>query len=544
MLAALLVLLVAAPADAKSYSAERFDVHIRVLTGGTIDVTETVVFRFDDGTFQHVFREIPTRRTDGVEIVRAAMDGRVLPFGKGTGEVEVRRGSPVRVEWRFAPRSGTSHAFVLNYRVRGVVRKDRHRDLLEWVALPAQHDYRIAASDITVEAPSPLATAPRIDVRRVDAYEVEPSNTHVEVISRQIGKNGWIKTQLVFEGGAVLTAAPAWQQRQAAVAALAPRWSAAALAAFAVGLGVILMVRQKYAGPPQDPGARSRTLSSAPDRLRPALAGALVSNGSVSLQHAIGALFAMADRGAVAVIEEPKRWGQRRFMVQRTESSGTLMPEEAILLDLAFRSSERQPISLTKVRSSIHSGLRKFQTVVRDELAAQGLFDRDRTEARSTLGRSSLVLLFLAIGVSVLAAFSVRQFGGWPFLIPAALAAAALVGSIFHAAATPLSNEGFRRAQEWRAYARHLKDVARSRSMFQDSFGSVLPFAVALGLAGAWSKLVKEHPAAVPPWFHTVAAADDGAYAAFIATSGAGDGGGGGGAGGGGAAGGGASGAG
>ena len=37
--------------EAKSYSAERFDTRITVLSGGAIEVTETVVFRFEDGTF-------------------------------------------------------------------------------------------------------------------------------------------------------------------------------------------------------------------------------------------------------------------------------------------------------------------------------------------------------------------------------------------------------------------------------------------------------------------------------------------------------------
>jgi hypothetical protein len=539
----LLFLVSATPAAAKSYSAERFDAHIRVLPGGNIEVTETVVFRFADGTFQHVFREIPTRRTDGVEVVRATMDGRVLPFGGGTDEVEVRHGSPVRVQWRFGPRSGTSHVFVLNYLVRGVVRQERDRDVLEWVALPAKHDYQIAASHVFVEAPAPLAGAPDIDTRRVESFEVEPASAQVEVISRQIRRNGWVRTRLSFAGGAVLAAAPLWQQRQQHTAALAPRWGAAAMIVFAAGLGLLLVARQRYAGPPHDPGVPSQTYNAPPDRLRPALAGALSSNGSVSLQHAMATFFALADRGAVAVIEEPKRWGQRRFVVHRKDAAGALTPEETVLLELAFRSSDRQEeIPLTKAHTSIQSGMHKFRTVVRNELNAQGLIDHDRMQVRSTLSRWSLLLLLLAIALAVVGALTVRQFGGWPLLIPAALGAAALVGSILSTTVTPLSNEGFRRAKEWRAYGRYLKDVTRDRVAFQDSLASILPFAVALGLAGAWATLVKRFPDAIPPWFRGIAAADDGAYAAFIATGGAGDGGAGA-AGAGGAAGGGASGA-
>ena len=77
----------ASHAAAKSYSADRFDATVRVLPDGTLEVTETVVFRFESGTFREVFREIPVRRTDGIEIVRAEMEGVPLPFGNEAGTV-------------------------------------------------------------------------------------------------------------------------------------------------------------------------------------------------------------------------------------------------------------------------------------------------------------------------------------------------------------------------------------------------------------------------------------------------------------------------
>ena len=65
----------AAPAAAKDYSAVRFDSTVRVQRDGKLEVTETIAFRFDSGTFEHVVREIPLRRTDSIDVVRAEMDG-------------------------------------------------------------------------------------------------------------------------------------------------------------------------------------------------------------------------------------------------------------------------------------------------------------------------------------------------------------------------------------------------------------------------------------------------------------------------------------
>ncbi len=55
-----------------------------------MEVVETVIFRFEGGTFTYVFRELPRRRTDDIEIVSATMDGRDMPIGSGAG---LRRGA-------------------------------------------------------------------------------------------------------------------------------------------------------------------------------------------------------------------------------------------------------------------------------------------------------------------------------------------------------------------------------------------------------------------------------------------------------------------
>jgi hypothetical protein len=141
--------------------------------------------------------------------------------------------------------------------------------------------------------------------------------------------------------------------------------------------------------------------------------------------------------------------------------------------------------------------------------------------------------------------FLVSRYGGWPFLIAGAVGLVSAIGFIFYGSLTPLSNEGVRRAERWRAYQKHLKDVARERAhLSSDSPSRLLPFAVALGLAGAWSKYMKNHPAGIPPWFRALAVSDDDSgFSAFVAAGGAPADGGAGGGGAGGAAGGGGSGA-
>jgi hypothetical protein len=261
-----------------------------------------------------------------------------------------------------------------------------------------------------------------------------------------------------------------------------------------------------------------------PDTHRPALAGALASNGRVGIQHAMATLVALADRGVISIAEEPRRWGQRHFTVQRNARVRPPAPEELTLLDLAFPSADcgGDAVSLMKIRSRVGRGIREFRKAVHQELRAQGLLDEDRARLRSTYLGWSVTLLVLAVLCLLPAALISRDYGAWPLAIPAAVAAVSIAGFIFYGALTPLSNDGVRRGAEWRAYQRYLKEIARDRRHAGGTaMASMLPFAIALGLAGVWSKFVKQHPADVPPWFRTLGAHDDGAFPAFIATGGA-----------------------
>jgi hypothetical protein len=157
----------------------------------------------------------------------------------------------------------------------------------------------------------------------------------------------------------------------------------------------------------------------------------------------------------------------------------------------------------------------------------------------------SIALLILTGVLVVPATLLISRYAGWPFVMAGAAGLLSMIGFLFFSSLTPLSNEGARRAGRWKAYRRHLKDVARERvHLASDSPSRLLPFAVALGVASAWSKFMRNHSSGNPPWFHALAvSSDDGGFYEFVAAGGAGADGGAGGSGTGGAAGGGGSGA-
>jgi predicted membrane protein DUF2207 len=246
-------------AAAKDYTAQRFDVTIRTLDDGSIQVTETVRMTFEGGPFFFVSRDISVRKTDGVEILGASMDGQVMRRGVDPGQFEVREGrSGVTVRWHFAGTADRSHDFRLSYIALGAVQQADAGSLLEWQALPAEHRYRIETSRILLQGASP-DREPSLRTRRVGSARAERSDRGWLIEARDIGANGWVAlaAPTTLAAGVV----PKWQLRERAQQALAPKMIPLGLIALAIGVSLIVLVWR------QDPAARvvhERTAENSP----------------------------------------------------------------------------------------------------------------------------------------------------------------------------------------------------------------------------------------------------------------------------------------
>jgi uncharacterized membrane protein YgcG len=545
-LCGLVLLAIGAAADEKTFFAEHYDARLEVLHGGTLRVVETVTLHFDGGTFREFYRVVPTRSTDGIEIVSATLDGQVMPTGDGAGHVQVSRSSPVRVTWQFVPVSNSSHTFELTYLAHGRVRRAADHDFLGWRILPSEHGYRIESSSVDIILPvSPSAPA-SLETHRVRSSNISSNGRTVHIEGTNIAANGWLEASVRLPPGSILDAPPAWQQREDRVSKYSATWVLAGCVVFVCALALLFGVRQGYDPPPVELGPRTST-TAPPDTLPPALAGMLLTNGTATLEHAMATIFSLADRGDVRMDEVRRSFAQRTFTMTRTPKGHTLTPVEERALEIVFtgRSGTETSVNLATARTRLMRHQRRLREVLNPTMKAAGLLDEDRQAVRRRFLSAGISLFIAAACAGIVLAAAAPADGGWPMLIPLALGAAGIVAFIAHAAHTPLSNEGVRRAGQWRAFQRYLREVARDReaSLDNSALSHLLPFAVALGVGATWSAYLKRRRLAAPTWFRALssdASHRGAAFAALIASGGAGSGGH---AGGGGAAGGGASGA-
>jgi hypothetical protein len=521
----ILISLVAAPALADGrYSADRYDARIEALEGGAIRVTETMVIRFESGSFTQFFRAIPVRMTDGIEIVSASMDDQPMSPGKAPGQIEISGNSNVRVTWRFPRTSPSMHSFDLQYVVRGVVRQEMDADVLAWRILPTEHRYQIASSAVDISLPSPPTMAPTLETRRVGDSSVRVSDRSVKIDARDIRANGWTQALIRLPRGSVINEPPAWQRHQIEVAETARTWIIAGFIVIVGGFVLLFFVHQRY-----DPPARDFSTTAhwamPPDALPPVIAGVVLANGSPRVEHAMAALVSLAERGELRIDEQGRLLGQRQFTITRAGARRPMSPYEEKLLEIIF-DGEDGTVSLGKARNRLMRQFRKFKTALEPVMQAAGLLDEDRRAVRRRFAQIATACLISA-GVTAFAlALMVERFGPWSMLIPAALAVVGVSALICFAAHTPLSNEGIQRARGWRGFRRHLRDIARDREPAPSDAVArqMLPYAIALGLAHSWASYLKKHRSAAPDWFRAVAATDGDsavAFSTFVASGGA-----------------------
>jgi hypothetical protein len=524
---ALVVSLIAVSAAADGrYSADRYDSRVEILDGGTARVSEIIALRFESGTFTQFYRAIPKRMTDGIEIVSASMDGTPLQAGEGTGHIQLSGSSNLRVTWRFEPTSNSVHTFALVYLVHGLIRQEADADVLEWTVLPTEHQYQIASSTADLSLPAQPIAPPRLERRRVDEPSLDVGDGHVRITAERIPGNGWFRASVRLPRGSAIDAPPSWQRHQVDIRQMSPTWITAAVVVLAAGLVLLFFVRQQYDPPAIDYSSNERR-TAPPDSVAPVIAGAVLGNGSLRLEHAMAALVSLADRGELRIDEQRRMLGQRNFAISRTTTRHALAPYEETLLEIIFAGeASRQSVSLGKARSRLMRQFRKFKAAVEPAMQAAGLLDDGRRGVRRLFARIAFTSMIVAGIVAILLSLVVQRLGPWPMLVPLALAIVGVTSLICFAAHTPLSNVGIQRAREWRAFRRYLRDVARDREAAPSDavVRQLLPLALALGLAQSWASYLKKHRSAAPDWFRAVSAtASDSAiaFSTFVASGGA-----------------------
>jgi hypothetical protein len=513
----------------KSYLAERFDVSIAVQPDGTLEVTETVVFRFTGGPFTYVFRELAFNNLDEIDNIQASMDSLALAQGAQPGQVEIITGQPIKVTWHFAPAQDAVHEFTLTYRVRGAIRQDAAADTLIWRAIPAEREYTINQGLIRIEYPAGALPMTSPSLSAMEA-SFEGGSTGATFTLKPVDANTPVDITVSFPSHSLVSQLPAWQakqqqQTQRTTMALPFGLGAAALTTFLGVVGVILARRSFRRETAISQNNAYQSLSAPPRTIPPALAAKLIGSSVPFL----GTLFDLARRGVLRIEEGPKKWGSRTFEVIRQPTSERLQPHEQVFLDVFFHKAKNERVDLSKIASLASNG--QFSQALDQELTMAGWRDAESSSRRGKfLAASVLGLLsgLAAMGVGFLIASLLSETQPAAVIVGAILlgvgvaaCGVGLLGLIVAMLISTLSDEGAHQASAWNSFAGYLRNVTRGREpgVSPDLFERYLPYAAGLGLATEWAKFFqKQANIPVPEWFMGLQSGmDDVSFVAIMA---------------------------
>jgi hypothetical protein len=519
-------------AQEKSYSADRFDVNMTVEEGGSVLVTETVVFDFVGGPFTFVFRELPLDQTDGISVLEASVDGVVYPVGAQAGQVEISTGNPMRITWHLEPTSNATHTVALTYRADGVVRQESGLDALYWQPLPDSYDYTIGESQTVVAYPdyAPLTAEP---VVLAGTAVLTQATNQVTFSAQNLPPNSPLVFMMQFEAGTLVTAPPNWQTeqqaaaaRQAALNAQLPYWFAFGLLLLGGGLAGMFVFYRSNRSSVVDNKMR---VTEPPSRLPAGIAGLLTSEGnSPTWTHAQGTMFSLAERGILVIEELPEKTWYRKydFVVKQVEPAVGLLPHEAGFLDMLFADKNgRSPsIKLSDMGTKITgSAWKRYEEPLQEELKQDGYLSKSRQKARQNLFvLGGLLLVVGAVGMVALALLS-SMLGWGPVVLMSVSAVLGVAALIFGASLSPLTDGGLETAVSWKQFSNYLKDVSKGKQAVTSPtmFEKYLPYAASFGLLQQWARhFEKTGWTETPPYFRALptATGHDGMMA-FIAMS-------------------------
>lgn len=512
LVATLLAAAVLPAAAAKPYRAERFDVRIDVEPGGAILVTETIRFAFGPEEFTYVFRELPTRRTDGLAVIEVSMDGVRMEPGKGAGQYELKRDdSRRRIVWHFAATANAARTFVVTYRAAGVVWQDENSDVLAWTLLPTRREYPIdcASGEIVYPEGAVLAAEAILDP---PAARVSQDGRTIRFERCPVERDSTWVVSLRFAPRSLAAVAPRWQQRSIRNRENMPLFLGLGGLVLFAGVAGFLMFALRHRHPlTEQPGA----VTAPPDDLPPALAASLTSTGaSAGWAAVLGAVMDLARRGALSIesVEKPGLFSSKEVRISRGRTPADAAPHERVLLDLLFtdKHGPRASATFSELARTFGSSRRwkRLREAIASDLRSHRLLDGDRERTRGRVTVVGLVILFSSIA-GLIGSVALFDRVGQPVLaVPIALLIVGVVGMITGAALSPLSEEGHRRAERWRAFKRTLGNASENSAGGAPGIDRVdgwLPYAVAFGTALAWMKrLQKQGVTAGPSWLAAV----------------------------------------
>lgn len=435
----------AANGAAKEYGIPSYEVTLRLLENGSYHVTETIHYRFRQGSFTYAFRTIPTEDIRDLSLIDVRSPNTSITQAK-----KRFTGKEWRIRWEYPERTEPA-TFVLEYRVESALFEQGDRNLIDWDVVGPQWSVPVRKVAAKVRIPRHLAPGPEaIEGKPEGAVAAEYKHWEIRFSRDRVAPGDRFRIKVWL---------PKFMEAESTGPALGALpwilfWG---FLAFLPGVypGIRTVLRtMPGAGPPRGP-------VTDPPELPPGDAAVLQGGTTDGKRGYVAALFTLAQKGHLTFKHRKKGW----FPVRWTKVDYELHPTEDAEhtgLESAVVQRLRGEKDLKKAGKALRPDTHLLQEA-RERLIQAGLLADRRSR--------SLTHLLKALGAAHLTGFTL--LGGLVTgnllysLIPAGFALGLAVGwGAVAAQRYPYTAEGARARERLRSFLRglrhNLQETARS----------------------------------------------------------------------------------
>jgi uncharacterized membrane protein YgcG len=503
-----------AEADLGGYTIDRFHTDLTVEPGSDLLVEETIAVVFTEPR-HGIYRSIPVRYTDGKGYA-FSLGFRLLSVtdeaGRAHGAKVTNQGRYVKIRIGDADRTVSGPVtYVLRYRVQDALGHFVHYDELYWNATGTDWSVPIGEASARVFLPAPLPA----DSLRIAAY------------SGRFGERGGKAATGVPEAGTVsfsmtrplgpqegLTVAVGWPSGYVTFPGTGTRLARGAAANWILLVPFLFLawLIRAYRRSGRDPDARGTVVVryEPPEGVTAAELGTLVDE-TVDLRDITAGVVGLAVRGYVTIRVEEKDllfglFSKEEIVFERRHHGPeeALLPYERRILNGLFEDGD--VVSASDLKQAFYRHIPKVEDALYTQLAERKYFAAKPSSVRRRYAAGG-VLLGIATVIAGVA------WGAWRGAVFPLGAVVPIVSGFLTAAlfvlfspAMPRRTRSGARMRDWALGFQEFVDrVERDRLAADEArnvFESLLPYAMALGIASKWARKFEGiYETASPAWY-------------------------------------------
>ncbi len=492
---------VSAQTDRGAYTITGFDTTIEVEADSNVVVEERIAVNFSEPR-HGIFRTIPVAYSDPhgyaysfhLQLLGVA-DGegrrQQTQVSRGGRNTTIRIGDPDRTV-------NGDVTYVIRYRVRDALGQFRDHDEIYWNATGTEWNASIDHASATVRLPQPLGPSDLTAAGYTGAFgsrgrDVEISYPEPGVVrfvaTRRLDRLEGLTVAVGFPQGVVTF--PTGLDRAARLAA--DNW----VALLPVGWLVFLIGRFRERGRDPDPDAPIVVTYEPPPGMTPGGIGTVIDE-RVDLADITATVVDLAVRRHLTIRteERDRLFGllsrDETVFVKEANTTDPLLPHEKAVLDGIFATGDR--VDVSDLTNKFYRRIPAIRSALYERLVAEGYFEQSPEDTRQ---RWLLGGVLASFGTGLAAA-------GWLFfrgipppavvVIPVVAGVLTMVLFALFSRAMPRRTARGVKARQWalgfQEFAQRVEGdrLERAAADPRRAFETLLPYAMALGVASDWAK--------------------------------------------------------